>query len=156
MTAFLTKLRQQREPLDRFLTLSRRSLPQSSCTRSLPTKGSASIRCPSTLARRPGGRGRRSAPVRRQPKRLLRREPRPCPLTVRPQPRRRLRETRVPPSRLRPDPSTNRLGIPRRGRPRTNRSRARPKNPRRRTYLPTESEVAWLNATLVIIGFNYL
>src|SRR3984885_360067 len=110
-------------------------------------KGSVSIRCPSTLARRPGGRGRRWAPVGRQPKRQPRQGgPRPYPLTIRPRPRRRrLRETRARPSRLHPDPSTSRVGIPRKGRPRTNRSRARRKNPRRRTYLPTESEVAWLN-----------
>src|ERR1700722_4656525 len=109
-------------------------------------KGSGSIRCPFTLARRPGGRGRRWAPVGRQPKRQPRRGgPRPYPLTIRPQPRRPLRETRARPSRLHPDSSTSRRGVPRKGRPRTNRSRARPKNPRRRTYLPIESEVAWLN-----------
>ena len=46
-----------------------------------PMRGSASIRCPSTSARRPGGRGRRWARMGRPP----RREPRPCPLTLPPQ-----------------------------------------------------------------------
>ena len=55
---------------------------QSPRTPSSPMKGSASIRCPSTLVPRPGGRGRRSARAGRQPKLPpRRREPRPCPLT---------------------------------------------------------------------------
>ena len=120
-------------------------------------KGSGSIRCPSTLVPRPGGRGRRSARTGRQPKLPPRRAAtRPYPLTVRRQPRRRLRETPARPSGLRPDPSTSLRGTRKKERPRTNRSRARPKNPRRRTYLPTESEVAWLNAALITKGFNYL
>ena len=160
MTALLSRLRllrDQRDAAGCSPSPWRRFLPQPSRTPNSPMKGSGSIRCRSTLVPRPGGRGPRWAPVGRQPKRQPRRGgPRPYPLTIRPQPRRRLKETQAGPSRLRPDPSTSRRGIPGKAWRRTNLQRARPENWRRRTYPPTEFEIGGLNPKLMPKVFNYL
>ena len=99
----------------------------SSRTPSSPTKGSASIRCPSTSVRRPAGRGRRWAPARRRTtrqrqsgvnRRLTQNAPAEGDASA--------------PVRDAANPSGSSRGMPRKGLRRTNLRRARPKNRRRR------------------------
>ena len=82
----------------------RRSLPRFQRAPSFRTKGSASIRCPSTSVRRPAGRGQRSAPVGRQRKARPRRTaPRLFPLPPWSRIRRKETQARLP--SLRPIPN---------------------------------------------------